>query len=110
MYSATRKSTTHFGLLAVVLILIAIFALFRFALYTLEKVYGISVPYPEITITLTWAVIGLVGAYVLGNTIQTTTAPLIGPRGASTARKVVTATLVLVILVASLVNLHIDIT
>ncbi len=109
--SETRgNGKVHFSVLAVVLILIAVFAAFRFALYTLERVYGISIPYPEITVTLTWTVIALVGVWVLGHTIQTTTAPLIGGRAASNARKIVTVILVLGILIATLANLHIDIT
>jgi len=106
--SAVEESKVHVGLLAVVLILIVIFAVFSFTLYTVEKVFGISIPYPEIT--LTWALIGLVGVWVLGHTIQTTTSQLIGPRAASTARKVVTVTLVFVILIATLSSLHIDVT
>ena len=110
MNGTERNDKSRFGLLAVILILIVIFAVFRFAQYTLERVYGVSVPYPDITITMMWALIGIVGAYVLGRTIQTTTTPLIGARGASTARKVVTVTLVLAILIATLANLHVDVT
>ncbi len=106
----TERGKIHFGVLAVVLILIAVFAAFRFVLFTLERVYGITVPYPEITVTLTWAIIALVGAWVLGHTIQTTTSPLIGQRAASNASKVVTIVLFLGILIATLANLHIDIT
>jgi len=110
MNGTEKNDKNRFGLLAVILILIVIFAVFRFAQYTLERVYGVSVPYPDITITMMWALIGIVGAYVLGRTIQTTTTPLIGARGASTARKVVTVTLVLAILIATLANLHVDVT
>jgi small-conductance mechanosensitive channel len=110
MNRAAKSDTTRLGLLAVILLLIAIFAIFRFALYTLERVYGITVPYPEITITLAWAIMGLVGAYILGRTIQATMAPLIGARGASTAHKVITGTLIFAILIATLANLHIDVT
>ncbi len=110
MAATTGEGKVHVGLLAVVLILIVVFAAFSFALYTLEKVFGISIPYPEITLTLTWALIALVGAWVLGHTIQTTTSPLIGPRAASNARKIVTVSLVLGILIATLVNLRINIT
>ena len=110
MNGTERNNKSRFGLLAVILILIVIFAVFRFAQYTLERVYGVSVPYPDITITMMWALIGIVGAYVLGRTIQTTTTPLIGARGASTARKVVTVTLILAILIATLANLHVDVT
>jgi small-conductance mechanosensitive channel len=106
----TVRGKVHFGVLAVVLILIAIFAAFRFALYTLERVYGITVPYPEITITLTWAIIALIGVWVLGHTIQTTTAPLVGQRAASNTSKIVQIVLALGILIATLANLHIDIT
>ncbi len=109
MNHAVEDDKTRFGLLAVILILIAVFAVFRFALYTLESVYGISVPFPQVTIALTWAVLGLVGAYVVGRTIQTTTAPLIGARGASTARKVVTVTLIFAVLIVTLVNLRVDV-
>ncbi len=110
MTPAKEESGVHIGLLAVVLILIVVFAVFSFTLYTVEKVFGISIPYPEITITLTWALIGLVGVWVLGHTIQTTTSQLIGPRAASTARKGVTVILVIVILIATLSNLRIDVT
>jgi small-conductance mechanosensitive channel len=106
--SAIEGGKVHVGLLAVVLILIVVFVAFSFTLYTLEKVFGISIP--EITITLTWALIGLVGVWVLGHTIQTTTSQLIGPRAASTARKVVTLTLVIAIVIATLSSLHIDVT
>ncbi len=110
MSETTGKGKVHFGVLAVVIILIAVFAAFRFALYTLERVYGITVPYPEITITLTWAIIAFIGVWVLGHTIQTTAAPLIGQRAASNASKIVQIILVLGILIATLANLHIDIT
>ena len=110
MSETTVRGKVHFGVLAVVLILIAVFAALRCALYTLERVYGITVPYPEITITLTWAIIALIGVWVLGHTIQTTTAPLIGQRAASNTGKIVQIVLALGILIATLANLHINIT
>lgn len=70
--------------------------------------FGIRIPYPEITITVTWALIGLVGVWILGHTIQTTTSQLIGAKSASTVRKIVTVTLVFVILFATLAKLGID--
>lgn len=110
MVCSTGEGKVRFGLVAVVLILIVVFAVFRFAEYTLERVFGISIPYPEITLTLTWALIALVGVWVLGHTIQASISPLIGPKDASNARKIVTVILVLAILIATLANLHIDVT
>jgi small conductance mechanosensitive channel len=104
------ENKIHVGLLAVVLILVVVFAIISFALYSLERVFGISIPYPEITISLTWAFIALVGVWILGHTIQRTMSPLIGHRGASTARKMVTVILVLVILIATLERLNVDLT
>lgn len=106
--SANEDSKIRVGIIAVVLILIVFFAIFSFTLYSLDIVFGISIPYPAIT--LTWALIGLVGVWVVGHAIQTTTSQLIGPRAASTARKLVTVTLVFVILIATLSSLHVDVT
>ncbi len=99
----------HIGLIGVVVILIVVFAIFTISLYTLEKVFGISIPHRDITITLSWAIIALIGVWVLGHTLQTTTTSLIGAKGASTVRKVVTVTLLFVILFATLAKLGIDI-
>jgi len=38
----TGESRVHFGLLAVILILIVLFAAFSFVLYALERAFGIS--------------------------------------------------------------------
>ena len=110
MRDAGSEGRTRVGLIAVILVLFVVFAAFRFALYTLERVYGISIPYPDITLTLTYALIALAGIWILGHTIQATASPLIGTKAASSARRIVTATLVLVTIFATLVNLHIDIT
>lgn len=98
----------HVGLIGVVLAIIAVFAIFNFALYTLQTVFGISVPYPEITLTLTWALIALVGVLVLGHTIEATTWQFIGRAGASSLRKFVTVVLVFAIAFATLPKLGID--
>ncbi len=104
------KEKIRVGLIGVILIIIAVFAAFNLALYTLQKVYGISIPYPEITITLTWATIALVGVWILGHTIQVTATALIGARSAQTIRKIVTVVLVLVIAFSTLSRLNIDLT
>jgi small conductance mechanosensitive channel len=108
--AASSEGKAHVGLIAVILVLFVVFVAFRFALYTLERVYGISIPYPDITLTVSYALIALAGIWVLGHTIQATMSPLIGSRAASSARKIVTAVLVLVTIFATLINLHIDIT
>ena len=110
MRDAASEGRTRVGLIAVILVLFVVFAAFRFALYTLERVYGISIPYPDITLTLIYALIALAGIWILGHTIQATASPLIGTKAASSARRIVTAALVLVTVFATLVNLHIDIT
>jgi len=110
MQPVSSEGKARVGLIAVVLVLFVVFAAFRFALYTLERVYGISIPYPDITLTLIYALFALAGIWILGHTIQVTTSPLIGQRAASSARKIITATLVLVTIFATLINLHIDIT
>lgn len=106
--SDVEKRKIHVGLIGVVLILVAVFAAFSFALYTLQTVYGISIPYPDVTITVTWALIGLVGVWVLGHTIESTVSQLIGAASASLVRKIVSAVLVLAILLASLARLKVD--
>jgi len=103
-----ERSRLRVGLIGVVLIIVAVFAVFNFALYTLQTVFGISFPYPEITISLTWALIALIGALVLGHTIQVTTSQFIGRASASSLRKVVTVALILVIVFATLSKLGID--
>lgn len=108
--SSTDHGKFHVGLLAVILILIIIFGAFRVALYILDRVFGVSFPYPEITLTLTWLIIGLFGIWVLGHTIQTTTTPLIGSSAAANARRIITVILIFGVIIASLSNLHIDIT
>jgi small conductance mechanosensitive channel len=105
---ADEKAKFRVGLVAVTLVLLGIFAIFTILLYALQRVLGIPIPYPEITITLTWAVLGLLGVWVLGRTIQTTTSQLIGRQNASTVRKILTFTLVLAILIATLSRLGID--
>ena len=106
--SELEKTKVRVGLIGVILIIVAVFAAFNFALYTLEKVLGLSIPYPEITITIAWALIGLAGVWVLGHTIQVTTTQLIGVRSASTIRKIVSVTLVFAIIFATLSKLGID--
>ena len=103
-----ERSRLRVGLIGVVLIIVAVFAVFNFALYTLQTVFGISFPYPEITISLTWALIALIGALVLGHTIEVTTSQFIGRASASSLRKVVTVALILVIVFATLSKLGID--
>jgi len=102
------RRRVHVGLIGVVLAIVAVFATFNFALYTLQTVFGISVPYPEITLTLTWALIALIGVLVLGHTIEATTWQFIGHAGASSLRKVVTVVLVFAIAFATLPKLGID--
>jgi len=104
----SEKTKIRIGLIGVALALVAVFAVLSFALYTVQKVFGISIPYPEITIALTWALIGLGGVWVLGRTIETTTSQLIGPAGASLVRKIVSVVLVFAILFATVAKLGID--
>ena len=110
MQSSAKNNKIHVGLLAVILILVIVFAIMSFALYSLERIFGISIPFPEITISLAWTFIALVGVWILGHTIQRTMSPLIGHRGAATTRKIVTVVLVLAIVIATLERLNIDLT
>jgi small-conductance mechanosensitive channel len=103
-----ERSRLRVGLIGVVLTIVAVFAAFNFALYTLQTVFGISFPYPEITISLTWALIALIGTLVLGHTIEVTTSQFIGRANASSLRKVVTVVLILVIVFDILSKLGID--
>lgn len=103
-----KVSSPRIGLVGVTVILVGIFAVLTIALYTLQTVLGIPIPYPQITITVTWALIALVGVWILGHTVQTTTRPLIGNAGATTVRKIVTVSLVFVIIFATLGKLGID--
>jgi len=109
--SGTRTSRegnqVRVGLVGVTVIIAGVFAVLRFS-YALQRVLGIPIPYPDITVTVTWALIALVGVWILGHTIQTTTSQLIGTAGATTVRKIVTVVLVFVIIFASLGRLGID--
>jgi small-conductance mechanosensitive channel len=111
---AGSDETTHaenklrIGLVGVTVTIVGVFAVVTIVLYTLQNVLGIPIPYPNITITITWALIALVGVWVLGHTIQTTASPIIGVTGATTVRKVATVTLLFVILFATLSRLGID--
>jgi small-conductance mechanosensitive channel len=96
------------GLIGVTIIIAGVFAVLTIMLYTLQTVLGIQIPYPNVTITITWALIALVGVWILGHTIQTTTSPLIGAASAGTVRKIVTALLLFAILFAALGRLGID--
>jgi len=96
------------GLVGVTIIIAGVFAILTIVLYTMQNVLGIQIPYPNITVTLTWALIALVGVWILGHTIQTTTSPLIGAASAGTVRKIVTVVLLFAILFATLGRLGID--
>jgi small-conductance mechanosensitive channel len=98
------------GLVGIALIIVGVFAILTFILYALQNILGISIPYPSVTITLTWALIALVGVWILGHAIQTTLSQLTRPTSAVTARKIVTVTFVFVIVVATLTRLGIDLT
>jgi small conductance mechanosensitive channel len=103
-----EKSKFRFGLIGVTVTIVGVFAILTIVLYTLQHVLGIPIPYPNITITITWALIALVGVWILGHTIQTTTSPLIGAASAGNVRKIVTVILVLAILFSTLGKLGID--
>jgi small-conductance mechanosensitive channel len=105
---AEEKTRIRVGLIGVTVIIVGVFAVLTILLYALQRVLGIPIPYPEITITVTWALIALVGVWILGHTIQTTVAPLIGRAGAGTVRKIVSVTLVFVIIFATLDKLGIN--
>jgi small-conductance mechanosensitive channel len=102
------ENKLRIGLIGVTVTIVGAFAVVTIILYTLQNVLGIPIPYPNITITITWALIALVGVWVLGHTIQTTTSPIIGAASATTVRKVATVTLLFVILFATLSRLGID--
>ena len=97
-----ENAKVRMGLVGVTVIIVGVFAVLTILLYSLQRIFGIPIPYPEITITVTWALIALVGVWILGHTIQTTVSPLIGRAGATTVRKIVTVTLVFVIIFATL--------
>lgn len=105
---ARENTRIRVGLIGVTVLIVGVFAVLTILLYTLQRVLGIPIPYPEITITVTWALIALIGVWILGHTIQTTVSPLIGKAGASTVRKIVSVTLVFVIIFATLDKLGID--
>jgi small conductance mechanosensitive channel len=106
--SVEGEGKFRIGLIGVTVVIAGVFAVLTIILYTLQTVLGIPIPYPNITITITWALIALVGVWILGHTIQTTTSPLIGSASAGTVRKIVTALLLFVILFATLGRLGID--
>ncbi len=106
--STTEETRSRIGLIEATVIIIAVFSVLTILLYTMQNVYGIVIPYPNITITITWALIALVGLWILGHTIQTTTTPLIGAAGAASVRKIVTVTILIAILLATLGRLGID--
>jgi len=96
-----EKGKARVGIVGVAVLIVGIFALLTIILHTLQKVVGIPIPYPEVTITVTWAFIGLLGVWILAHTIQTTLSPLIGAESTTTVRKIVTVTLVFVVLLAT---------
>jgi small-conductance mechanosensitive channel len=102
------EESFRIGLAGVIVIIISVFAVLTIVLYTMQNVLGIPIPYPNITITVTWALIALVGIWILGHTIQTTASPIIGPAGATTARKAITVILLFAALFATLGRLGID--
>ena len=106
--AASERSNSRIGLIWVTAIIVGVFAVVTILLYTMQNVFGIQIPYPNITITVTWALIALVGVWILGHTIQTTASPLIGVASATTVRKIVTVILLFVILFATLGRLGID--
>ena len=103
-----ENARVRVGLVGVTVIIVGVFAVLTILLYSLQRIFGIPIPYPEITITVTWALIALVGVWILGHTIQTTVSPLIGKAGATTVRKTVTAVLIFVIIFATLDKVGID--
>ncbi len=104
----SEETIFRIGLVGVTIIIVGVFAILTIVLYTMQNVLGIPIPYPNITITLTWALIALVGVWILGHTIQTTTSPLIGAASAATVRKIVTVVVLFTILFATLGKLGID--
>jgi len=106
--TAHAENKFRIGLIGVTVIIVGVFAVLTIALYTLQNVLGIPIPYPNITITITWALIALLGVWILGHTIQTTTSPLIGAASAGTVRKIVTVVLLFAVLFATLGKLGID--
>jgi len=96
------------GLIGVSLLLLAVIAIFTLAEYTIETVLGITIPYPEITTTVIWAIVGLVWVWVLGNSIQKAASQLIGTESASTARKIITVVLIVAIVFATLSRIGVD--
>jgi len=104
-----EETMFRIGLVGVTMIIVGVFAVLTIVLYAMQNVLGIPIPYPNITITLTWALIALVGVWILGHTIQTTTSPLIGAASAATVRKIVTVVVLFTILFATLGSLGIDI-
>jgi small-conductance mechanosensitive channel len=102
------ENSFRIGLVGVIVIIIGVFAVLTIVLYTMQHVLGIPIPYPNITITVTWALIALVGVWILGHTIQTTVSPIIGTAAATSSRKVVTVILLVAILFATLDRLGID--
>jgi small conductance mechanosensitive channel len=106
--SPNEENMFRIGLVGVTVIIAGVFAILTIVLYTMQNVLGIQIPYPNITVTLTWALIALVGVWILGHTIQTTTSPLIGAASAGTVRKIVTVVLLFAILFATLGRLGID--
>jgi len=102
------ETRARIGLVGVALFIILVFALITVTLYALQNVYGVSLPYPGITVTLTWAIAGLAGVWVLGQAIYRTLSPLIGQQGAKSARKIVTVLLIFAIFFATLDRLGID--
>lgn len=103
-----KETMFRIGLVGVTIIIVGVFAVLTIVLYTMQNVLGIPIPYPNITITVTWALIALVGVWILGHTIQTTTSSLIGAASAATVRKIVTVVLLFTILFATLGKLGID--
>ena len=106
--TAQENTKLRIGLIGVTVVIVGVFAVLTILLYALQKILGIPIPYSEITIPVTWALIALVGVWILGHTIQTTVSPLIGKAGATTVRKIVTVTLVFVVIFAILGKVGID--
>jgi small-conductance mechanosensitive channel len=103
-----EQPKVRIGLVGVALIIVGVFAVFTVILYALQNILGFPIPYPSITITLTWALIALIGVWILGHAVQTTLSQLTRPTSAVTVRKIVTVTLVFVIAVATLTRLGVD--
>jgi len=96
------------GVIGVTVIIVGVLAALTILLSALQRTIGIPIPYPYITIPVTWALIALVGVWILGHTIQTTFSPLVGRPGGTTVRKTVTVVLVFVIIFATLSRVGID--